>query len=528
MNSIPAFAPTPIAEISDGYHRVRSTFRSGRLRDLEYRKKQIRRLYWGLDDMRPVLIEALRRDMGKCAHEANLTEIDWVQVEAIGICDHLDDWASDESVVNLPFSFRLMKPRIRHEPLGTLLIIGAYNFPVMLGVTAVLGALAAGNTVVIKPSEQSPHSAMALGQLFDRYLDPDLVYCVNGSISETQVLLDLKFDKVAFTGGRKAGTIVASKAAQSLTPVLLELGGRNPAFINEHANVAVAARRLLWQKCLNAGQICLTQNYVLIHRPLVTRFIEELKLQYRIFMPKGAKASPDFSRIVNQHHFRRIKAMLDNSNGKIVMGGGSDETSLFIEPTVVLVDDVDDSMMAEETFGPVWSIMPYDSLDEAIGVANRVDPTPLALYTFGSDEENNKVLALVTSGGACINDGMFHASLQATPLGGVGGSGMGNYHGYYSFRAFSHQRVICNVPSWSDRILRVRYMPYSAPELRRYRKMLLPKPNFDREGNVVRDLSYWLGLVLALGGRGMKSIAVRWGVLIAVALGLGLGRRFSL
>ncbi|PFH58292.1 hypothetical protein XA68_13896 [Ophiocordyceps unilateralis] len=521
--SIPPFASTPVADIQAGYDRLRSTFRSGRTRNLEYRKRQIRRLYWGLDDLRPALVEALRRDMGKSAHEANLSEIDWVQAEAIDMCNNLDDWARDESVVGLPLVYRPMSPRIQFEPLGSVLVIGPFNFPVMLNVSAVMGAIAAGNTVVLKPSEQSPHSAMVLKQLFEEYVDPDVVFCVNGAIPETQALLDLKFDKVAFTGGRKAGTIIATKAAQSLTPVLLELGGRNPAFINKDANVALAARRLLWQKCLNAGQICLTHNYALVHRPLVSGFVDELKLQYRTFMPQGAKVSPDYSRIVNQNHFRRIKAMLDNTNGKVVLGGSSDEADLFIEPTVVVVNDVDDSMMTEESFGPVWSIVPYDSVEEAIDMANSIDPTPLALYTFGSDEDNNKVLSNVTSGGASINDGMFHAILQATPFGGIGGSGMGNYHGYYSFRAFSHLRTICKVPSWADRILRVRYMPYSSGELQRYRRVLLPKPNFDRDGNVVRGLSYWLGLVLALGGRSKRSIALRWGLLAIVALGLGLG-----
>ncbi|RCI08472.1 hypothetical protein L249_8853 [Ophiocordyceps polyrhachis-furcata BCC 54312] len=526
-SSIPPYAATPVEEIRAGYQRLRSAFRRGRTRDIEYRKRQIRRLYWGLDDLRPALVEALRRDMGKSAHETNMTEIDWVQAEAIDVCNGLDNWARDESVVGLPLMYFAMKPRVQFEPLGSVLIIGPFNFPVMLNMSLVIGAIAAGNTVVLKPSEQSPNCAMVLQRLFQKYLDPDVVLCVNGAIPETQALLDLKFDKVAFTGGRKAGTIIATKAAETLTPVLLELGGRCPAFVNRHADVAIAARRLLWQKCLNAGQVCLSHNYALVHRSLVPRFVDELKLQYNTFMPRGAVASPDYSRIINLSHFRRIKAMMDNTRGKVVMGGSCNEADLFIEPTVVVVDDIDDPLMTDESFGPVWSIVPYDSLDDAIDMANRVDPTPLALYTFGSDEENDQVLANVTSGGASINDGMFHAILQATPFGGIGGSGMGNYRGYYSFRSFSHQRTICRVPNWADKILRVRYMPYSNSWLQRQRRYMLPHPNFDRDGNVVRGVAYWLGIVLALGGGSKKSVALRWGVLALIALGLGLGRRFA-
>ncbi|KAF4508002.1 hypothetical protein G6O67_004440 [Ophiocordyceps sinensis] len=503
------FESTALDDIRAKHHTVRTTYRSNRTKDLAFRKKQIRRLYWGLVDCAPLIEEALRKDMGKCKFEANITEIDWCKTECVTVADKLDDWARDEPVVNLPLQFMPMRPRVRHEPLGAILIIGAYNFPFQLNLTPLIGAIAAGNTVVLKPSEHSPHSAMVLRKIFDDYLDPDCYVCVNGAVDEVKCLMDLKFDKVVFTGGKKTGAIIATKAAQSLTPVLLELGGQNPAFVTRNADVKLAARRLLWQKCLHAGQICLSHNYVLIDRSLVSSFVDEVKAQYRVFMPSGAEASPDFSRIVNKSHFNRIKAMLDNTKGKIVMGGSTDETSLFIEPTVVVVDDIHDSMMAEESFGPIWSIMPYDSLDEAIDIANKVDPTPLALFTFGSDEENEKVLSNVTSGGATINDAFFHCQYNASPLGGVGSSGTGSYHGYYSFRAFSHQRTMAHVPGWAERVLRMRYMPYSMKELERYRMLSVPKPNFDRDGNALKGLRYWLGVVLGLGGKGSPGVALR-------------------
>lgn len=387
---IAPFEATALDDIQARYQTQRAVYRSNRTKNLEFRKKQIRRLYWGLVDYAPLIEEALFKDMGKCKYEAHLSEMEWCKTECINVANKLDGWAKDEPVVDVPMQYWLMKPRMRNEPLGTILIIGAYNYPFQLNITAVIGAIAAGNTVILKPSEHSPRSAMVLKHIFDDYLDPECYACVNGALQETKFVMDLKFDKVVFTGGKKTGAIIATKAAQSLTPVLLELGGQNPAFVTKNADVKVAARRLLWQKCLNAGQVCLSHNYVLIERSLVSNFIAEVNAQYRVFMPKGAKASPDFSRIVNRAHFDRIKAMLDNTKGKVVMGGSVDESDLFIEPTAVLVDSIDDSMMVEESFGPIWSIMPYDSLDEAIKLANTVDPTPLALYTFGSDAENQK------------------------------------------------------------------------------------------------------------------------------------------
>ncbi|KAF5127660.1 Beta-apo-4'-carotenal oxygenase [Metarhizium anisopliae] len=512
---IPAFEPASLDGITAHVERLRKTFRTNKTKDMNFRLQQIRRLYWAVSDYEQLIEEAVMKDMGKCKFEAHVTEIDWVKNEAINVANKLETWAKDEYVVDLPMTYWPMRPRIRNEPLGQVLVIGAYNFPFQLNLTPVIGAIAAGNCVMLKPSELSPHSAMILKKIFDEYLDPDCYVCVNGALEETKHVMEHKFDKIVFTGGKKTGAIIATKAAQSLTPVLLELGGQNPAFITKNGDVKLAARRLLWQKCLNAGQVCLSHNYVLIERPVLNEFIAEVNKQYRTFMPKGAKDS-DLSRIVNKGHFDRLMRMLNNSKGKIVMGGGSDEEKLWIEPTAVLVDDVEDTMMAEESFGPIWSIMPFDNLDEAIDIANKVDPTPLALFTFGSNEENNKVLNNVTSGGATVNDAFFHAMINATPLGGIGSSGQGSYHGYYSFKAFSHQRVITQVPKWAEKVLRVRYMPYSWDELSRYRMMNGQKPNFDREGNVTQGLKYWLGFLFGLGGKSTSSAALRWGIIFAL------------
>lgn len=515
--SLPAYVPTGLDDITTTVNTLTTKFRTNKTKDVQFRIKQIRKLYWAIVDNKDLIVAALHKDMRKCKHEAYLTEIDWAMQECLDFVNNLEKWLKDEPIANLPLLYWPMRPRLHYEPLGTILIIGAYNFPFQLNLTPVIGAIAAGNTVLLKPSELSPNSAMVLKKIFDEALDPQYYACVNGRLDETKHVMEHKFDKIVFTGGKRTGTIIAKKAAETLTPYLLELGGQNPAFINKHADVKLAARRMMWQKCLNAGQVCLSHNYVLIDRAHLSTFIGEINKQYRIMMPKGAKNSTDFSRVPNKGHFDRLKAMLDNSKGKIVMGGKMDEADLFIEPTVVLVDDITDSMIVEESFGPIWSIFPVDSLDQAIDIANKVDPTPLALFTFGSDEENEKVLLNVTSGGATVNDAFFHAQINATPFGGVGSSGQGAYHGYYSIKAFSHQRTIAKVPKWAEKVLRVRYMPYLGSELDRFHMLLAGSPNFDRNGNVVKGLGYWLKFVVALGGKSAVAALFRWAVVAAAA-----------
>lgn len=389
--SIPAFEATSLEDIATAHSKLRSTYRSGRTKDIQFRLKQLRKFYWAICDLEELMKQALWKDFRKGEHEAVLTEISWAKGDCLDLVNNLEKWSKDEPVIGVPATFWAMKHRIRFEPLGTVLVIGAFNYPFQLTLLPFLGALAAGNTVIIKPSELSPHSAMVMKMIIDR-LDPESYVCINGALPVSQAVLDLKFDKIAFTGGRNVGTIIAKKAAETLTPVLLELGGQNPAFVTKNANVKVAARRLLWGKTLNAGQVCLSHNYVLIERSVLNEFIAEINKQYRVFMPQGAKANPDYCRIVNKSNFDRMKRMLDHTSGKIVMGGTSDESDLFIEPTAVLVDkmNLDDSMIAEESFGPIWSIVPWDNLDDAINFANEIDPTPLAMFTFGSDAENEK------------------------------------------------------------------------------------------------------------------------------------------
>ena len=334
------------------------------------------------------------------------------------------------------------------------------------------------------------------------YLDPTCYTCVQGAIPETTALLDQKWDKIFYTGAEFVAKIIAKKAAETLTPITLELGGRNPAIITKHADVRLAARRLLWAKTLNAWQVCISHNCTFIDREMVPAFVQALKDTLKEFYPYGPRNSPDYARIVNQRQFQRLKKMLDSSSGKIVIGGTMDEGDLFIEPTVVQVDDISDSLVSDESFGPMLPILPVTDLDEAIKLANETHDTPLAMYAFGTKAEMNQVLAQTRSGGASLNDGYFHASIPTLAFGGVGTSGQGSYRGKASFDVFSHRRSVTKTPAWLESLLAVRYPPYSLKKQKQFAGMNEKKPNFDRQGLPIGWAGWFLGLL------GLKSLAV--------------------
>lgn len=512
--TIPPFETTDISSIPSIVNLVRTTYRTQKTKPLNYRLKQLRKLYWGIVDNSDALFEACRLDLGKSEFETGLTEIDWCKNDIVFVTQNLAKWMKDEKAPDIPLANMALSPRIRKEPLGTVLIIGAYNFPVQLSLGPLIGAMAAGCTAVLKPSEVSPHTAMVLAKIVKEYLDPSAYSVINGGVPETTVLLDEKWDKIFYTGNAQVGTIIAKKAAETLTPVCLELGGRNPAIVSKNADARLAARRLLWGKFLNAGQVCISQNYIMVDKEILDSFVAELKIAMDEFYPNGAKASPDYSRIVNGRHFQRIKKMLDSTSGKILIGGETDEATNFIEPTVVLVPNVSDSMIVDESFGPLIPILAVGDLDEAISIANSVHATPLGLYPFGTTAETNRILSEVTSGGASVNDAYFHGSIPTLSFGGVGDSGQGAYRGKASFDTFTHRRSVTTTPGWMERLIAVRYPPY-AGKLAKLRQMSTLKPDFDRQGNTKRNLVH---AFLSLGGEGIRVAMMRWVTLIALAL----------
>ena len=387
---IPPFEHTSMDAIAPTCATVRQTFLSHKTRPLEFRILQLRKLYWAFKDTADVIEEACKRDLGKSQFETYLTEISWVMNDCVWMANNVERFAKDEKPSDIAFTNKFMGPRIRKEPLGTALIIGAYNFPFQLTIGPLIGAIAAGCTAVIKPSESAPYAAAVMQKIMAESLDPTCYTCVQGAIPETTALLDEKWDKIFYTGSEAVARIIAKKAAETLTPLTLELGGRNPAIITKHADPKLAAKRLLWAKTFNAGQVCVSQNCTFIDREIVPAFIQEMKNALKEFYPNGPRNSPDYGRIVNQKQFQRLKKMLDSSNGKIVIGGTMDEDDLFIEPTVVQVDSVDDALLRDESFGPLLPILPVTDLDEAIKIANEIHDTPLGTYAFGTKAEMHK------------------------------------------------------------------------------------------------------------------------------------------
>ena len=461
-------------------------------------------------DNEAALVAALKQDLGKSEYESYSTEIDWVKNDIIFINKNLHKWAADESAADIDLTMRLIGPKIRKDPMGCVLVIGAYNYPMQLSMGPFLGAICAGNTAILKPSEQAPATAMVLARVCS-VLDPSAFGVVQGGVPETTELLAQKWDLIFYTGGAVVGKIIARKAAETLTPVALELGGKNPAIVARTADARLAARRVLWTKFHNVGQVCISQNYVLVDREILPAFRRELLAAYAEFRPDYSKGvAGELGVIATDRHFARLRQLLADTRGTVLAGGDSDEATRFLAPTVVEVADATDPLVQDETFGPIVTVLPVDSLDEAIRIANEVDPTPLGAYPFGSRKDTDRVLQELRSGGATVNDSMFHGALPTLSFGGVGGSGNGAYRGKASFDCFSHRRSIVTTPGWMESMLAVRYPPY-AGKLAQFQKMNNRKPPFDRDGNVHLGLVRWL---LTLGAGSATGGAARYAVIV--------------
>jgi beta-apo-4'-carotenal oxygenase len=467
------------------------------------------------------ILEACKQDLGKSAFETQLSEIDWLKDDLVFMSKNLEKWAKDEKAEDIPMMHFFMRPIIRKEPLGCVLVIGAFNFPFNLALSPFVGAIAGGNTVIVKPSEQASASAAVMEKIVASSMDPSCYRVIQGAVPQTQALLAEKWDKIFFTGSANVGKIVAKAAAPTMTPVTLELGGRNPAIVTKKADMRIVARRLLWGKTMNAGQVCISHNYTLVDEEVLPTLIAELKVAMDEFFPDGALASPDYGRIVNAQHFLRIKKMLDSTSGKIVMGGTMDATQNFIEPTVIQVSSPSDSLIAEESFGPLLPILPVPNIDSAIHIANSVQSTPLGLYAFGSPIETAKILQQTRSGGATINDSLAHGVIPTLAFGGVGESGSGAHRGKASFDCFVHRRSIASTPGWLERMLEIRYPPFKG-KYGQFKRISGMGPDFDREGN---RIGFWraralLRYMLTLGSGSVSEGAGRAIGVAIVALAL--------
>jgi aldehyde dehydrogenase (NAD+) len=429
---------------ADVVARLRATFRSGRTKPVEWRTSRLKQLRELLTTHGEDLAAALHEDLGKSPAEAHRTEIDFTVREIDHTLDHLDTWLRPESAPVPAHLGADATAWTRYDPLGVVLVIAPWNYPVQLLLTPLLGALAAGNTVVAKPSELAPATSAALARLLPRYLDTDAVAVVEGGIPETTALLAERFDHIFYTGNGTVGRVVMRAAAEHLTPVTLELGGKSPAFVDRDADPAVVADRLVRGKFLNAGQTCVAPDYVLTDPATASALEPELARAVEALFGADPSTSPEYGRIVNERHFDRLGALLES--GRTVIGGTSDRAAKYIAPTVLADVDPGAPVMREEIFGPILPIVTVADLDEAIGFINDRDK-PLALYAFTeSDETRRRLAAETSSGGLGFGLPLAHLTVSDLPFGGVGESGMGSYHGRYSIETFSHRKAVLEKP----------------------------------------------------------------------------------
>lgn len=451
-----ASATTP--EIPAAVQRLRAAFRTGRTKPLAWRREQLKRLVKLLRENEERVLEALKADMGKPVVEAYAGEVGLLIAELRHMLDRLAKWTAPEKV-STPLHSQLGKSVIYREPLGVVLVISPWNYPVQLALLPLAGALAAGNCVLLKPSEIAAHTSTLLSELIPRYLDPECVTVVEGGVIETTALLEQRFDHVFFTGSTAVGRVVYQAAARHLTPVTLELGGKSPCLVDRDVDLEVAARRIVWGKFFNAGQTCVAPDYVLVERSCEGPLLERLQATLREFYGEDPRHSPDFARIVSDRHYQRLLGLIGDE--EVVTGGKNkaDAGSRYIPPTILRGVSPESKVMSEEIFGPILPVLTVSDMEAAVEFVND-RPKPLALYVFTRDKDRaQRVLDTTSSGGACVNDIMSHLAVPDLPFGGVGESGMGAYHGRDSVETFSHRKSVLHRSTLLD--VRLRYPPYA-------------------------------------------------------------------
>ena len=433
----PEAVQTPAVDIPATVRRLRDTFKTGRTRSLEWRKQQLRALERLMIENEGAVAAALEQDLGRKPFEAWLADIASTAGEAKDAAKNVRKWMRRKYRM-LEMSQLPGRGWVEYEPYGTVLIIGAWNFPFALTLGPAVGAIAAGNTMVLKPSEVAPASSALMADLVPRYLDSDAIAVIEGDGSVSQELIAQGFDHLLFTGGTEIGRKVYEGAASHLTPVTLELGGKSPVIVAADADIDVAAKRIAWTKLINSGQICIAPDYVIADANIRDELVDKIKAAVQTFESND----PDGKRIVNERHFDRLRSALAATKGDVVIGGGSDASKISIQPTVVVDPDPAEPLMTDEIFGPILPIMTAQSLDDAITFVNS-RPKPLAAYLFTKTKSiRERVIKEVPAGGMVINHLLFHFATNKLPFGGVGPSGMGAYHGRFGFEEFSHRKAV--------------------------------------------------------------------------------------
>ncbi|ASA24661.1 aldehyde dehydrogenase [Paenibacillus donghaensis] len=435
----------------------RQFFDSGSTKDIQFRLQQLQKLRDNIRRYEQRIITALHQDLRKSEFEAYATEVGFI-LDSIGyMMKHLKRWSKPVKV-RTPLHLFPSRSYFISEPYGTALIIGPFNYPFQLLIEPLIGALAAGNCAVLKPSESTPAVSAVIEELIGETFEPRYVRVVQGEKETTNLLIHAKFDYIFFTGSVPVGKIVMQAAAANLVPVTLELGGKSPVIVDRTANLDVAAKRIVWGKLVNAGQTCIAPDYLLVHHEVAGDLLARIEHHIGQFYGQDAQHSPDYGRIVNENQFKRLADIVERDRKRIVMGGTTAADDLYIEPTLFYPATWEDASMEGEIFGPLLPIMEYRQLDEAIKLIND-RPKPLALYLFSEDSQvQQEVLGRVSFGGGCINDTISHVASPHLPFGGVGHSGIGGYHGKHSFDVFSHRKSIVKRSSRLD--FGIVYPPY--------------------------------------------------------------------
>ena len=430
-------------------------FASGRTRDIAFRKQALSRLESAVVQYEERILSALSEDLQKSHFEGYMTEIGMVRAELSYVQKRLARWARPQRV-KTPLAQFPAKSVILREPYGSVLILAPWNYPFQLCLEPLIGALAAGNCAVLKPSAYAPHTAQVLKSMIESCFPPEYVAVVPGGRAENQALLDQPFQFIFFTGGATVGRFVMEKAARHLTPVCLELGGKSPCIVDSTAHVRLAAKRIVFGKCLNAGQTCVAPDYLLVQSSVKDRFLKLFCAETRRMYGKNPLENPDYPKIINEKHFNRIKGLMNS--GTEFMGGEVRERTLQIAPTVLDQVKPSDPVMQEEIFGPLLPVLTFETIDEAENFVLEREK-PLACYIFTRNKETERrLLGSLSFGGGCINDTIIHLATSRMGFGGVGNSGMGSYHGRKSFETFSHEKSIVKKYNWID--LPIRYQPY--------------------------------------------------------------------
>lgn len=443
-------------QICDILNNQKQYFKKGYTKEYSFRKKQLKKLYRMIDDNSEKIVSALYEDYKKPETETYLTEIIWLLHEIEYSIKKLKKWIKPKkvktSLINFPSKSYIVK-----EPYGVSLIISPWNYPIQLTFTPLVGAIAAGNCVVIKPSEFVPNTSSLFDKLISNYFSKEYLTVVQGEVKESRILLESNFDYIFFTGSPTVGKIVMEKAAKHLTPVTLELGGKSPCIVDENVNMKITSHRIVLGKFTNAGQTCIAPDYLYVHKNVKDDLINSLIETITDFFGEDTEKSNEYSRIINEKHFDRLKSYLNNSN--VIYGGKTNAVTRYISPTLILNPDKNNDVMCEEIFGPVLPIIEYENAEDLIDeIKNK--PKPLAMYVFSKNKSFCKTILHDTSSGAvCINGTISYFLSDQLPFGGVGKSGMGNYHRKHSFETFSNAKSVMKKSFNFE--LKMKYPPYS-------------------------------------------------------------------